>query len=216
MRTTLLFWVLLSASLGAACGKRGMSPSPSPADPSRMNEPAPAVFKTQFTTTKGDFVVEVQRDWAPHGADRFYNLVRVGFFDGVKFFRTIKGFMVQFGINGDPAVSRAWKDSDIPDDPVKQSNTRGHVTFATAGPGTRTTQIFINLVDNKRLDGSGFSPFARVISGMEVVDALYGGYGEGPPGGRGPDQDRIEAEGTAYLEKEFPLLDGVKTARIVP
>jgi peptidyl-prolyl cis-trans isomerase A (cyclophilin A) len=200
----------------AACNKAGSSPGSDLLDPARLNAQAPPVYKAKFTTSKGDFVVEVHRDWAPNGADRFYNLVRAGFYDGVKFFRTIRDFMVQFGINGDPAVSKAWQASNIADDPVRESNKRGHVTFATAGPNTRTTQVFINLVDNGRLDASGFSPFGQVVSGMEVVDALYGGYGEGAPKGQGPDQDRIEAEGNAYLEKEFPLLDAVKTARIVP
>ena len=212
MRTTLLVPVVL---LLVACSNRGTS-SNQLLDPGKLNVQAPPTFSVTFTTSKGDFVVQVQREWAPSGADRFYNLVKAGFFDGVRFFRTVKGFMVQFGINGDPAVSKAWKVATIPDDAVKESNKRGFVTFATAGPNTRTTQLFINLVDNTRLDPLGFAPFGKVTSGMEVVDTLYGGYGEGPPGGQGPDQDRIEAEGNRYLEKEYPLLDVVKTARIVP
>lgn len=212
MRTTLLVPVVL---LLVACSNRGTS-SNQLLDPTKLNVQAPPTFSVTFTTSKGSFVVQVQREWAPSGADRFYNLVSAGFYDGVRFFRTVKGFMVQFGINGDPAVSKAWKIANIPDDAVKESNKRGFVTFATAGPNTRTTQLFINLVDNIRLDPLGFAPFGRVTSGMEVIDALYGGYGEGPPGGQGPDQDRIEAEGNKYLEKEYPLLDSVKTARIVP
>ena len=172
------------------------------------------MYRARFATTKGDFVIEVHRDWAKNGADRFYNLVKAGFYDKVKFFRAIKGFMVQFGINGDPAVSRAWKDANIPDDPVVKSNARGYVTFATAGPNTRTTQLFINLVDNVRLDGMGFSPFGQVVTGLEVVDALNTEYGEGAPGGAGPNQGRIEAEGNAYLEREFPRLDAVNSASI--
>ena len=212
MRTALLLSVVLGL---AACSNRGTS-SNQLLDPTRLTGPAPATFSVAFATTKGEFVVEVHREWAPAGADRFYNLVRAGFYDNVRFFRTVKGFMVQFGINGDPAVSRAWKDAEIPDDTVRESNRRGYVTFATAGPNTRTTQLFINLVDNLRLDAMGFSPFGRVTKGMEVVDNLYAGYGEGPPSGQGPNQDRLEAEGNTYLEKEYPLLDSVKSARIVP
>jgi peptidyl-prolyl cis-trans isomerase A (cyclophilin A) len=211
MRTALLLPVVLGL---AACSSRGTA-SNQLLDPGKLTAPAPATFSVAFTTTKGDFVVEVHREWAPSGADRFYNLVRAGFYDNVRFFRTVKGFMVQFGINGDPAVSKAWKDANIPDDTVRESNRRGFVTFATAGPNTRTTQLFINLVDNLRLDPMGFSPFGRVTKGMDVVDSLYAGYGEGPPGGQGPDQDRIEAEGNRYLEKQYPLLDAVKAARLV-
>jgi peptidyl-prolyl cis-trans isomerase A (cyclophilin A) len=210
----LAFGLLVAPSL--ACGKRGSSPGHDLLQPARLNAQAPPVFKVKFTTSKGEFVVEVTRAWSPNGADRFYNLVRAGFYDGVKFFRAINGFMVQFGINGDPAVSKAWKDTNIADDPVRESNTRGQVTFATSGPNSRTTQVFVNFGDNARLDASGFSPFGKVVSGMEVVDSLYAGYGEGAPRGAGPDQDRIEAEGNAYLDKQYPLLDAVKTARIVP
>jgi peptidyl-prolyl cis-trans isomerase A (cyclophilin A) len=204
---------LVALCAAAACA--GSSTGQQLLHPAQLKDQAPPVFSVKFATTKGDFVVEVHRDWAPRGADRFYNLVKAGFFDKVKFFRNVSGFMVQFGISGEPAVSRAWKDAVIQDDPVKQSNTRGRVTFATAGPNTRTTQIFISFDDNGRLDASGFSPFGQVVAGMEVVDKLYAGYGEGAPKGLGPDQDRIEAAGNAYLEKEFPLLDAVKTATIV-
>ena len=185
-------------------------------DPGRLNAQAPPTYRARFLTTKGSFDVEVQRAWAPQGADRFYNLVRAGFYDGVKFFRAVKGFMVQFGINGQPAVSKRWAEATIPDDPVVETNLRGFVTFATSGPNTRTTQIFINLVDNKRLDASGFPPFGKVVSGMEIVDSLHTGYGEGPPGGAGPDQEWIEADGNKYLEREFPALDAVKSATILP
>jgi peptidyl-prolyl cis-trans isomerase A (cyclophilin A) len=183
-------------------------------DPAALNAKAPDVYQAKFDTSKGPFVVEVHRDWAPRGADRFYNLVKNGFYDNARFFRVIEGFMVQFGINGDPSVAGAWRDADIKDDPVKQSNERGTITFATAGPNTRTTQVFINFGDNAGLDGQGFSPFGKVVSGMEVVDSLYGGYGEGAPNGNGPDQGRIQSQGNAYLEQGFPKLDFIKTATI--
>lgn len=185
-------------------------------DPANAKETAPNVFKAKFTTTKGDFVIEVHRDWSPNGADRFYNLVKLGFYDDTRFFRAVDGFMVQFGISGDPAVSSKWQEHGIPDDPVKHSNTRGTVTFAQKGtPGSRTTQIFINSVDNARLDPSRFAPFGEVVQGMEVVDSLFKGYGEGAPMGMGPDQGHIQAEGNAYLDAKFPKLDGVKKAEIV-
>lgn len=183
-------------------------------DPATLNDKAPAVYKAKFDTSKGAFVVEVHRDWAPNGADRFYNLVKNGFYDNARFFRVIDGFMVQFGISGDPNIASVWRDANIKDDPVKQSNRRGTITFATAGPNTRTTQVFINFGDNAPLDGQGFSPFGKVVSGMEVVDSLYKGYGEGAPHGNGPDQGRIQQQGNAYLEKDFPELDFIKTATI--
>jgi len=185
------------------------------ADPSTLNEQAPAAYKAKFDTSKGTFVVEVNRDWAPNGADRFYNLVKNGFYDNARFFRVIDGFMVQFGINGDPAISRVWRNANIKDDPVKQSNKRGMVTFATAGPDTRTTQVFINFGDNAGLDGQGFSPFGQVVSGMEVVDSLYSGYGEGAPHGKGPDQGGVQQYGNAYLQESFPKLDYIEKATIV-
>ena len=178
-------------------------------NPALLKAKAPATFKVRFTTTKGIFVVEVHRDWSPLGADRFYNLVKNGFYNDAHFFRAVSGFVVQFGLSASPAVSKAWKDADIQDDPVTQSNTKGMVVFATAGPNTRTTQLFINLGDNVRLDGMGFSPFGTVAEGMDVVEQLYTGYGEAP------NQGRIEAEGKPYLDQNFPLLDSIKTARIV-
>ena len=215
----------MALALVAAC-QRGERPSaansvtadkPSFANPASaaLRERAPATFRARLETSKGDVVIEVHRDWAPLGADRFYNLVRSGYFDGVRFFRVIPGFMAQFGIHGDPQVAAAWRDATIPDDPVREHNARGTVSFATAGPGTRTTQLFINYGDNSRLDGMGFSPFGRVVEGMDVVDRLYGGYGEGAPRGRGPDQSTIQAQGNAYLERAFPELDYVKRAGIV-
>ncbi len=186
------------------------------ADPARLTEKAPDTFKAQFDTTKGKFTIEVTRSQSPNGADRFYNLVKSGFFTDIAFFRVISGFMCQFGIHGDPAISAKWRGAQIPDDPVKGSNERGTISFATAGPGTRTTQLFINLVNNSRLDGMGFSPFGKVTEGMEVVDKINSEYGEGAPGGRGPAQGRIQMEGNTYLKKEFPNLDYIKSAKIVP
>jgi peptidyl-prolyl cis-trans isomerase A (cyclophilin A) len=186
------------------------------ADPASLNEKAPAVYKAKFDTSKGTFVIEVHRDWAPSGADRFYNLVKNGFYNDARFFRVIEGFMVQFGINGNPKISGVWQDANIKDDPVNQSNQRGFVTFATAGPDTRTTQVFINFADNSSLDDRGFAPFGKVISGMEVVDQLFSGYGEGAPKGHGPNQGIVQSLGNAYLEKAFPKLDYIKKATIAP
>ena len=184
-------------------------------DPSKATEKAPDNFKVKFTTTKGDFIIEVTRAWSPLGADRFYNLVKAGFFTDVAFFRVIQGFMAQFGIHGDPAVASAWRGARIQDDPVKESNGRGYVSYAMAGPNTRTTQFFINYGDNARLDGMGFSPFGMVAEGMHVVDALYSGYGEGAPSGNGPDQGRVQMQGNAYLKKDFPSLDYIKSAQLL-
>lgn len=205
---------LVSAMLFAALAPMAFAQSGNLANPSALRETAPATYKARFETSKGAFVVDVTRDWAPNGADRFYNLVKNGFYDGVRFFRVLDGFMAQFGINGDPKISAAWREARIADDPVKQSNRRGFVTYAMAGPNTRTSQIFINYGDNSALDRQNFSPFGRVTSGMEVVDALYNGYGEGAPRGQGPDQGRIQMEGNAYLTKSFPRLDFVKKATI--
>jgi peptidyl-prolyl cis-trans isomerase A (cyclophilin A) len=180
-----------------------------------MTQTAPANFKAKFVTTEGDFVVEAQREWAPLGVDRFYNLVKNGYYDGVCFFRVISGFMAQFGIHGDPKVAAAWRPERLRDDPVKQSNKRGYISYAMAGPNTRTTQLFINYGDNSRLDQMGFAPIARVVEGMDVVDRLYSGYGEGAPQGKGPDQGRLQAEGSAYFTKEFSELDCIKKATIV-
>jgi len=182
-------------------------------DPSLLTAKAPATFKAKFETTKGIFTIEVTRAWSPHGADRFYNLVTNGFFDGIKFFRVVPNFVVQFGIHGDPAFATKWLRSNFPDDPVKESNKRGYVTFARTGaPNSRSTQVFINLQDNVRLDDIGFAPFGRVVAGQEIVDALYGGYGERLTELQG----EIAAKGNAYLEQKFPLLDAIKKAAIVP
>jgi peptidyl-prolyl cis-trans isomerase A (cyclophilin A) len=197
--------VFIAASLwGQTESKPAPTPSPQPdaalLNPSALQEQAPATYKVKFTTTKGGF----------------YNLVKHHFYDGAAFFRVISGFMAQFGISAWPEVSRVWQSATIPDDHVTQSNTRGTLTFATAGPNTRTTQVFINYGDNSNLNGMGFSPFGKVIEGMKVVDKLYSGYGEGAPSGHGPSQGRIQSEGKAYLEKNFPKLDTITTAVIVP
>ncbi len=222
MRNVAIFIVLgllASFALQAQDSKKEEKPataSPSFSDPTKLTEKAPETFKAQFDTTKGKFIVEITRSLAPNGADRFYNLVRSGYFKDIAFFRVIPGFMCQFGIHGDPSVSAKWRSANIPDDPVKGSNTRGTITFATAGPNTRTTQLFINFGDNSNLDGMGFAPIGKVVEGMDVVDKIYSGYGEGAPRGRGPDQQRIQAEGNAYLKKDFPNLDYIKSASIVP
>ena len=182
--------------------------------PASLTEKAPDSYKAKFDTSKGAFVITVNRSWAPLGADRFYNLVKNGYYDDCRFFRVLDDFMAQVGINGTPAIQSAWRDARIADDAVKQSNKRGFVSFATGGPNTRTTQFFINFKDNSTLDKSGFAPFGEVSSGMDVVDKLYSGYGEGAPRGRGPDQGKVQMEGNAYLTKDFPKLDYIKKATI--
>jgi peptidyl-prolyl cis-trans isomerase A (cyclophilin A) len=183
--------------------------------PALAREQAPAVFRAKFETTKGDFVVEVVRKWAPHGADRFFNLVRIGYFDDTAFFRVKKGFVVQFGLSGDTRVNSVWKDARIPDDEVKETNVRGTLTYAMGGPKTRTTQVFVNLGDNQGLDGQGFAPFGRVVNGLKVLDSLYGGYGDMRPFGEGPDQRGILSMGNAYLDREFPKLDYIERATLL-
>lgn len=185
-------------------------------DRAALATPAPDSFKVAFETSKGNFVVQAHRDWAPRGVDRFYHLVQLGYFDDTRFFRVLSGFMAQFGLHGDPRVNAAWEPLTIEDDPVKQTNRRGMVTFATGGPNTRTTQLFINYADNSRLDPMGFAPIGEVVEGMAVVDSLHADYGEGAPDGTGPDQGKIASEGNAYLTREFPRLDFIRHARIVP
>jgi cyclophilin family peptidyl-prolyl cis-trans isomerase len=204
--------VLVGAS--AFAGQVDLSKSAKLRDPAALTEQAPAKYTVNLDTSKGPVVIEVHRDWAPLGADRFYNLVKNGYYDGTRFYRVIDGFMAQIGIHGTPAVDSPWMNARIKDDAVKQSNKRGFVSFATGGPNTRTTQFFINYRDNSNLDKMGFAPFGEVVKGMEVVDQFYNGYGEGAPNGRGPSQGRIHAEGNAYLNKEFPKLDYIKTATI--
>lgn len=203
---------LALVSLCAAALATGVAAAAPPQllTPASLHTQAPATYRVAFATTRGTFVVTVHRAWSPRGADRFYNLVRARFFDGVTFFRVVKGFVVQFGISPDPAVSKAWQNATIEDDLVKASNTPGTITFADAGPGTRTTQVFVNLGDNASLDTRGFSPFGRVTSGLGVVSRLYGGYGDQPTG----EQPQISTQGDAYLRKHYPKLDRIRTARI--
>lgn len=196
--------------LATACSKdspRQGADSPAGAS-SQAAATAPDSFRVAFETTRGNFVVDVIRAWSPRGADRFYALVDTGYFTDIAFIRVLPGFVAQFGMHGDQAVNRRWE-RPIPDDPVVQSNMRGTIVFATSGPNTRGNQFFINYSDNTRLDGMGFSPFGRVVEGMSVVDSIYSGYGETP------DQSRVGAEGNAYLKREFPRLDYIKSARIV-
>jgi len=179
--------------------------------PAKLTAKAPERFRARFDTTKGTFVIEVHREWSPSGADRFYNLVKNGYYDGVKFFRVVPGFVVQWGIHGDPSIATTWLKATITDDVVKESNKRGFVTYAKSGaPNSRSVQLFINLADNSSLDGTGFAPFGRVAEGMDVVDKLYGGYAEGLTKLQG----RIAEEGNAFLEKNYPALDGIKKASI--
>jgi len=193
------------------------APNPALLDPSIATERAPDAYRVKLETTKGDVTILVNRSWAPNGADRFYNLVKIGYFDDVAFYRAIKGFMVQGGFNGDPAVTAVWSNAKISDDPMTQSNSRGMVTFAQPStPNARTTQFFINTTDNDYLKDHGtFSPFGKVISGMDVVDGLYTGYGEAAPRGRGPGQGKIAREGNVYLKASFPELDFIVSATIV-
>jgi peptidyl-prolyl cis-trans isomerase A (cyclophilin A) len=236
-RATSVLVVLLALFLAASCakkqdetqgkqatpGKQAATETPAPAPgnplltPTALSEKAPEVFKAKFETSKGDFVIEVTRQWAPNGADRFYNLVKNGYYSDCRFFRAVQGFMVQFGINGDPKLNEVWREATIQDDPVLQSNTRGMVTYAkTSQPNSRTTQIFINYADtNNRLDPMGFAPFGKVVEGMKVVDSFYMDYGDAPPRGQGPDQNRIQTEGNAYLTKEFSNLDFIKKASVL-
>ena len=206
------------AVLLASCDK----PAPPPADTTTTAPPpvattpaadvAPANFRVRLETSKGPIVFELHRDWAPNGVDRFFQLVESGYYDDVRFFRVVPGFVVQFGMHGDPQTNARWVARQLVDDPVKQSNKRGTVTFAkTNMPNTRTTQLFINLQDNAALDADGFAPIGEVVEGMSVIDALYSGYGDEPTGRQG----EIAAEGNAYLNRSFPKLDFIRTARVV-
>lgn len=183
-------------------------------DPDKLNATAPDQYDVSFETSKGVFVISVNRSWAPFGADRFYNLVQNGFYDDVRFFRIVPNFVVQFGMSGDPKLSKIWQEARIKDDPVTESNKAGTITFATSGPNSRTTQVFINLRDNTRLDDMGFSAFGAVTEGMDVLTKLYSGYGDGAPSGRGPNQSQIAMEGNAYLDAGFPELDKIVKATI--
>jgi homoserine O-acetyltransferase len=177
---------------------------------------APDNFKVKVTSTKGAFIIEVHRPWAPKGADRFYNLVRLGFFNDSRFYRVREGFIAQFGIAGDPVIARTWQKEQIADDPVIKSNLRGYVAYAMTGPDTRTTQLYINLKDNTDLDKMGFAPIGLLIEGMDVVNGLYSGYGETSGGGmRGGKQQKLFEEGNKYMDVNFPKLDKLISAEIV-
>jgi peptidyl-prolyl cis-trans isomerase A (cyclophilin A) len=193
----------------------GCSPGKSPEESKAPAAQAPArpaeIYKARLNTSKGPIVIEVHRAWAPQGADRFFELAHTGFFDDSRFFRVMKHFVAQFGLSKDPKVSQLWSQMKILDDPQKEKNTRGTVTFAKSGPNTRTTQVFINLADNRSLDGSGFAPFGKVSEGMENVDKLYWQYGDAPPVGSGPEQNLIMDMGNEYLQRRFPSLDFINT-----
>jgi len=207
-------FVTTAAALTTACNKPGANGLQSPTAEA-LAQPAPDSFKVAFETSKGRFVVQAVRAWAPQGVDRFYYLATNKYYDRTKFFRNLPNFMAQFGIHGDPSVNDAWKDRNIPDDSVRQSNQRGFVSFAMGGPNTRTTQLFISKRDNRRLDPMGFAPIGQVIEGIHVVDSLYTGYGEGSPNGSGPDQGRIEREGNRYLTNLYPQLDSIISTHVL-
>lgn len=206
----LLSLVAVAAGCGGSSAATKAGQSDALLHPAKLTATAPAQFDAVFHTTKGDFTVRVHRAWAPHGADRFYELVRNGFYDGAKLFRVVPGFVVQFGISAYPQVSRAWLDATIPDDPVVEHNTRGRVTFASAGPGTRTTQVFVDLGDNTSLDSQGFAPFGEVVSGMKVVASFYAGYGDAPTAHQG----EMTEQGNAYLDRAWPKLDTITAASV--
>lgn len=194
-----------------------LAQNPALTNPAKAVEKAPDNFRVKFETTAGDFQVDVVRDWSPHGVDRFYNLVKIGYFEDVAFYRVMKGFMAQFGFHGDPAVNKAWSSAFIVDDPVKMSNTTGRLVFANMGrPNSRSTQFFINYGENRNLDNMGFAPFGEVVGdGMDVVRALYGDYGECAPRGRGPHQGYLSQQGNAYLKENFPKLDYIKNVVLI-
>ena len=205
---------VVAVAAAAACGNSQSSPLRNP-HPDSLARPAPDSFRVEFTTSKGRIVMQAVRAWAPQGVDRFHYLASNRYYDGTKFFRNLRGFMAQFGIHGDPDVNGVWADRTIPDDSVRQSNLRGYVSYAMGGPDTRSTQLFINKADNDHLDAMGFAPIGRVVEGMHVVDQLYEGYGEGPPGGLGPDQSRIMRQGNRYLQSFFPRLDSIVGTRVL-
>jgi peptidyl-prolyl cis-trans isomerase A (cyclophilin A) len=182
--------------------------------PKRLTATAPPTFRARFETSAGAFVIEVHRDWAPLGADRFYNLVANGFYDDTRIYRVIDDFMAQFGMNGDPRANMAWRNAILVDDPVVQSNDRGRVSFAKGGANSRTTEVFVNLRDNASLDERGFSPIGEVVEGMDVVDRFYAGYGDGPPRGEGPYQAQVQVQGNAYLDQSFPELTRIVRATV--
>ncbi|MGD8362798.1 MAG: peptidylprolyl isomerase [Gemmatimonadota bacterium] len=208
--------VFLLGGCGGEPPQEEAGPPPNPLlRPRSFNDTAPDLYQVRLETTKGDIRIVVHRDWAPLAADRFYNLVKAGYYDGIAFHRVLTGFIAEFGIHGDPWVNAAWRQALMVDDPVRQSNTRGRVTFSKNTPNSRTVQVFINLKDNGSLDEQGFSPFGEVAEGMEVAEALYAEYGDGPPRGEGVYQAMAIARGDEYLNEEFPLLDRIERAVII-
>jgi peptidyl-prolyl cis-trans isomerase A (cyclophilin A) len=189
--------------------------NPALLDPSLAKDRAPDRFHARFDTTKGPFTVEVDRSLSPLGADRFFNLVKIGFFEDIALFRVLDGFVVQFGISGNPEINEKWSAARIKDEPVKASNLKAYITYAKGGKDTRTTQLFINLADNTNLDQMGFPPFGKVVEGMTVVESFFSGYGEGAPRGRGPSQGLIQSQGNKYLKSQFPKLDYIEKATIL-
>ncbi len=211
--------LLLAAFLGPLAGCGGEPPQGAETtaanpllQPRNFRETAPDDFRARFQTTKGTFVVQVNREWAPRGADRFYNLLKAGFYDGMAIHRVLEGFTAEFGIHGDPWVNAAWRQAILQDDPVAQSNLRGRIAFSKSGPNSRTVQVFVNTDDNPELDAQGFAPFGEVVEGMDVIDAFYADYGDGPPRGEGVYQAMAIARGDEYLKAEFPLLDRIQSA----
>jgi peptidyl-prolyl cis-trans isomerase A (cyclophilin A) len=217
IRERLLALLVLAPLFAGAtsCSSRRENPLLSASD-AEITRAAPDSFRVRFETSRGPFTVVARRAWAPHGVDRFYFLTKNHYYDSTYFFRVVEGFVVQFGISGDPSVNSVWHSRQIPDDSVRHSNTRGTLSFASQGPNTRTVQLFINLVDNPKLDafGGGFPPIGEVVSGMAVVDSLYSGYGEGPPRGLGPRQDMMMEQGNPYVRRGFPKLDLVRSATV--
>ena len=223
--------LLVAASLVGACGgepKEEAAPPQASAQaeqaaldaasplltPRELTDTAPDMYKVRFETSVGAIVVQVNRAWAPNGADRFYNLVKNGYYDDTRFYRVVEGFMAQFGLKGDPRIDQAWRDVTFPDDPSTESNARGRITFAHAGPNTRTTQVFFNFKDNTHLDASGFTPFGEVVEGLDVMDKIYAGYGELPPAGKGPDYAKAWVQGNAYLDAGFPEMTKILSAKL--
>ena len=209
-------WLLLATGCGGEAVRTPSGSSTQLLRPEEFQEPAPELFRASFETTQGDFTVEVHREWAPYGADRFYNLVRAGYYDDTRFFRVVVDFVASWGIHGHPQISAAWERRSILDDEAKVPNIRGRLSFAHHGPNTRTTTVFVNLRDNPSMDESGFAPFAEVVEGMDVVGRLHAGYGDAPPRGDGPLQAHVRTYGNAYLDRDFPDLDSVLRATIEP
>lgn len=215
--TLALASMLLAATCGgepeASPGAGSQAPNPL-FTPRRLTETAPTTFRVRLQTSEGEVVIQVHRAWAPNGADRFYNLVKAGYYDDTRVYRVLDGFMAQFGMNGDARVNMAWRNAIIVDDPVTRSNTRGRVSFAKGGPNSRTTELFINYRDNASLDERGFSPVGEVVEGMDIVDRFHAGYGDGPPRGQGPYQAQVQAQGNAYLDTSFPDLTRILSAKV--